>query len=444
MENGNAYRCFCSPKRLDQLGKSRKELGLPTDYDRLCASLSSEESADRAHNGEKHVVRLLAPSSYPHFTDIIYGRIGHGGSGANAGIVHKHGEIVYEDPVLLKSDGTPTYHLANVVDDHAMDITHVVRATEWIASTPKHLALYSAFGWEPPAFAHVGLLVDAEGRKLSKRAMDTTLSTLREQGWLKDAVVNFAALLGCSYERRSDVMDLDELVEAFKGKFTKGNTIVAEEKLRYLQRAHAERAVAKGSAALGSAMFEMVDSVREQVSELKNDAGESKPLILAARDSPDFAHRIVKLDARNYLSPKQFAQRNALLFTKPDDNELRNAMRKLTHDVPLHEREVGHVLRRFCDRLRANEKDLEGASNKMPKLVQDGCAICLPRDLAVEDKPASEKQRSALWYKVLRAALVAGMPGPSVADVMDLWGSEETLARLDAAIECLEDIIRST
>lgn len=133
--------------------------------------------------------------------------------GFAAGVTHKLGEIAYEDPVLLKSDGRPTYHLANVVDDHMMGITHVVRATEWISSTPKHLALYDAFGWKPPDFAHVGLLVDTAGRKLSKRDMDTEITSFKRQGILPEALVNFAALLGWSHGRRSDIMDPQQLVD---------------------------------------------------------------------------------------------------------------------------------------------------------------------------------------------------------------------------------------
>lgn len=186
-------------------------LGLPTDYDRQCVTISAVESEERAANGEAHVIRLKAPDAYPEFCDLVYGMIARSAGGFTAGITHKLGEIAYEDPVLLKSDGRPTYHLANVVDDHLMEITHVVRATEWISSTPKHLALYDAFGWKAPEFAHVGLLVDDAGRKLSKRNLDTEVAAFRNQGFLPEAVLNFAALLGWSHSRRSDVMDLQQL-----------------------------------------------------------------------------------------------------------------------------------------------------------------------------------------------------------------------------------------
>ena len=210
--SGHAYRCFCSLQRLDQLTRLRQSLGLPTDYDRTCEGIPKEESDDRAHKGEAHVIRFKAPERYPEFRDLIYGKIGRD-KGDNLGIIMKHGEVAYEDPVLLKTDGRPTYHLANVVDDHHMMITHVVRATEWISSTPKHLALYEAFGWTPPTFAHVGLLVDETGRKLSKRNFDTDIANFRNMGVLPETLVNFVALLGWSHEQKSDVMNLEQLVE---------------------------------------------------------------------------------------------------------------------------------------------------------------------------------------------------------------------------------------
>ena len=121
----HAYRCFCSSERLHKLAKARAQLGLPTDYDRTCAGIPEQESADRASSGEAHTVRLKVPDKYPNFDDLVYGSVG---NASLKGRTFKHGQHVYEDPILLKSDGLPTYHLANVVDDHLMRITHVVRA----------------------------------------------------------------------------------------------------------------------------------------------------------------------------------------------------------------------------------------------------------------------------------------------------------------------------
>jgi len=203
--SGHAYRCFCSSERLASLAEQRSNLGLPTDYDRTCTSIPSAESEDRASRGEAHVIRLKVPDAYPEFNDIVYGLVG------RETAPQRHVGDSWEDPILLKSDGLPTYNLANVVDDHHMQITHVVRGTEWMAMTPKHLAMYEAFGWQPPQFAHVGLLTGIDGAKLSKRTGSTDVRSFREQGVLPEALVNFVALLGWSNRKSSDVMSLKEL-----------------------------------------------------------------------------------------------------------------------------------------------------------------------------------------------------------------------------------------
>lgn len=211
-----------------------------------CSSLSSEVSRQRARSGvEAFTVRLLEPADAQKrvYSDLVYGKIqrlkrspvapqttSEDGIGADAA-----------DTVLMKSDGTPTYHFANVVDDHLMQITHVIRGLEWMASTPLHYNIYSAFGWEPPQFAHVGLLVDQNQAKLSKRNLDLALdvaSMRDEHGVLPYTLNNFLALLGWSNPTENDVMDIEALIRNFDLKFTKGNTMVRMEKLWYLQKQH--------------------------------------------------------------------------------------------------------------------------------------------------------------------------------------------------------------
>lgn len=153
-------------------------------------------------------MRLKAPDRYPKFKDLVYGNVVASFKELNQS---KRADDAYDDPILLKSDGLPTYHLANVVDDHHMKITHVIRGTEWLTSTPKHLAMYNAFGWTPPAFAHVGLLVDETGNKLSKRNFDTDIDSFRKREIFPETLNNFVALLGWSHDKRSDVMSMKEL-----------------------------------------------------------------------------------------------------------------------------------------------------------------------------------------------------------------------------------------
>lgn len=207
VSNGHAYRCFCSSERLDSLARHRNAAGLSAGYDRQCADIPAAESEERASKNETHVVRLRA-NDYPMFNDLVYGKTGQNRPKSKLDMI----ERVWDDPILVKSDGHPTYHLANVVDDHLMDITHVIRGTEWMPSTPMHVALYNAFNWTPPSFGHVPLLVDKAGQKLSKRNADIDLSSFKDkQGLFPETLVNFAALLGWSHTQKSDVFNLEEL-----------------------------------------------------------------------------------------------------------------------------------------------------------------------------------------------------------------------------------------
>ena len=229
-------------------------------YDRACATLTSEESYNRAALGEPHVIRLKSPEQPPVVQDLIFGKVQDKWKdyrNKNAG------DSAWDDPILLKSDGMPTYHLANVIDDHLMRITHVIRGSEWLSTTSRHIALYNAFGWEPPLFAHVGLLVDAHGQKLSKRdsGVDTDIKSYRDKGYLPEALVNFVSLLGWSHKEGIDFMTLQKMVEIFAPKFTKGNTTVNLGKLAFLQKKHAAVRAEQG----GQAFEDMVDSVAEEV-----------------------------------------------------------------------------------------------------------------------------------------------------------------------------------
>jgi len=224
LEKGQAYRCFCSADRLEKIRKEREaEKSQETGYDRHCRAIDTEESTRRAEAGESFTVRLKipleedlkngkpddVPAAVTRFTDKLLGDIEWKNSDINP------------DPVLLKSDGFPTYHLANVVDDHLMGITHVLRAQEWLSSTPLHVLLYQAFGWEPPVFCHLPMVMGQDGKKLSKRHGAASVDEFRRQGYLAEALVNYTALLGCSYEEGSrsaghaDLYKLEELENYF-------------------------------------------------------------------------------------------------------------------------------------------------------------------------------------------------------------------------------------
>lgn len=227
LENGSAYRCFCTAERMEKvrvLQRARKE---NPGYDGHCRGLSREESDARAAQAESHVYRLRMPKDGE--TVVADALRGH--------VAFDNSQI--DDQVLLKSDGLPTYHMANVVDDHLMQITHVIRAEEWINSTPKHLHLYAAFGWEPPVFVHMPLLRNADKSKISKRKNPTSLEYYQRSGILPEAMLNFLALMGYSRkdEHGNDLehFDFDALVSDLDlSRISLGGPVFDLEKLKWI------------------------------------------------------------------------------------------------------------------------------------------------------------------------------------------------------------------
>lgn len=199
IQEGKAYRCFCPPDELaaHKLAHRDHHSAPPPNP---CIHLSSEESAERAYKGDTHAVIFKSAPEPTEIQDIVYGSFKR--------------RLPEDDFILRKRDGFPTYHFANVVDDHAMKITHVVRGAEWLVSTPKHVELYKALQWTPPAFAHVGLLVDPKRQKLSKRALGADLSSYKEEHILPSALLNFVALLGWNPGLSQDeVLTLQDMAE---------------------------------------------------------------------------------------------------------------------------------------------------------------------------------------------------------------------------------------
>ncbi len=201
IEKGLAYPCFCSAERLDALRKEQTEKKMAPKYDRHCLSLDLEEAKERMKN-EPYVLRFKIPEGRSEFVDSVRGKI----SFENKNL---------DDFVLMKSDGFPTYHFAVVVDDYLMEISHVFRGEEWIPSTPKHILLYQAFGWEAPVFGHLTTILNTVGGKLSKRDGDVSVSDFRKKGYLPEAIVNFIALLGWNPKTEQEIFSLKELEEIF-------------------------------------------------------------------------------------------------------------------------------------------------------------------------------------------------------------------------------------
>lgn len=202
VEKGSAYYCFCSKKRLEELRNQQQIAKLQTKYDRHCLKLDKDEIRSRLEAGESNVIRLLIPDGQTTFHDEIRGAI-----------TIDNSQI--DDQVLMKTDGFPTYHLAVVVDDHLMGVTHIIRGEEWISSVPKHVVLYKAFGFPLPAFAHLPLILNPDKSKLSKRQGDVAVEDYLKKGYLPEALINFVALLGFNPSGDREIYTMAELVDAF-------------------------------------------------------------------------------------------------------------------------------------------------------------------------------------------------------------------------------------
>lgn len=223
VERGRAYRCFCTPERLEALREEQRAAKLTPGYDRHCRTIEISESEQRAAAGEPYTVRLATPiEGTTSFVDRLRGPV-----------EIRNDQV--DDQVLLKSDGFPTYHLANVVDDHLMKISHVIRAEEWISSTPKHVMLYQAFGWDQPEWIHMPLLRNSDKSKISKRKNPVSIDYYKDAGILAPALLNFLAIMGWSFGNDREKFTLAEMIEVFSwDKMSLGGPVFNPDKLRWL------------------------------------------------------------------------------------------------------------------------------------------------------------------------------------------------------------------
>lgn len=225
IDSGHAYFCFCSAERLEMVRNRQIALKLPPAYDKSCRNLSAVEIAQKKIEHASWVIRMKVPEvGEITFNDIIRGDV-----------TFNYKNV--DDQVLMKSDGFPTYHLAVVVDDHDMQISHVIRGEEWLSSTPKHILLYQYFGWQAPEFAHLPLMLNPDRSKLSKRQGDVAVEDYREKGYLPEALVNFIAFLGWNPGDTREIFSLSELVQEFSlDRVGKSGAVFNVEKLNWLNQ----------------------------------------------------------------------------------------------------------------------------------------------------------------------------------------------------------------
>ncbi|XP_013786927.1 probable glutamate--tRNA ligase, mitochondrial isoform X1 [Limulus polyphemus] len=248
LENGTAYRCFCTESRLKLLRKEALRLREIPKYDNRCRGLSTEEIQARLKENQPYVVRFKLEDGPLTFLDQIYGPI-------TLNISETEG-----DPVIIKSDGYPTYHLACVVDDYSMEISHVLRGVEWQVSTPKHLMMYQAFGWTPPVFAHLPLLLNRDGTKLSKRQGDIHVENFKNEGYFPEAVINFIVNIGGGFgKHQRKLFPIEELIVKFNLEKVNVNSCRIEvEKMKDYNRQHLQH------------IMEDENNLQDLVNQLKN------------------------------------------------------------------------------------------------------------------------------------------------------------------------------
>ena len=395
LDCGRAYRCFCTPERIEQVRREREAARSPeTGYDRLCRQIGDEESARRAAAGEAHTIRLKIPlGETTRFRDYLLGDI-----------EWKNGDV-NPDPVLLKSDGFPTYHLANVVDDHLMKITHVLRAQEWLASTPLHVIMYKSFGWDPPEFCHLPMVMGQDGKKLSKRHGATSIDEFRKQGYLPEALINYVALLGASYEDGRDIYSLRELEELFAlDKLNKAPAIFDYKKLEWFNgqyirmKSDAELAALCLPSAMEAGLF------GERGDE---PSAEQRGLFAAAM--PLVRERLVFVN--------EAAEKIAYLFREP---ELPAPEEFIPKKADLAE--AARLLRMGAEMMRPIAEARDDAS----------------AEAFVKEQAEQKSVKLGDLMMPLRVALTGGRVSPPLFGSARLLGAERSIARVERALHLLE------
>ncbi|MDY4735791.1 glutamate--tRNA ligase [Terrisporobacter sp.] len=260
LDSGKAYYCFCTKERLDEVREKQREAGETAKYDGHCRDLTKEEVEAKIAAGEPYVIRLRLPEN--HVIKFVDGVRGETEFNTND----------LDDQVLIKTDGFPTYHFAVVVDDHLMKITHVIRGEEWVSSTPKHVYLYEAFGWEAPKFVHLPNILNKEKKKLSKRHGDVAVEDFKKKGYLPEGLVNYVALVGWSPEENKEIFSMEELEQAFSiERVSKSGGVFDTEKLNWVNQHYMKYGDDEVLTALATPFLVEAGFVTEQEAEERHD-----------------------------------------------------------------------------------------------------------------------------------------------------------------------------
>lgn len=375
---GYAYYCFCSPERLEKIRQEQKKRGQVPMYDRHCRQIDLKEARKRIARGEKAVIRMKIPDNQKIVVPDLL-----------------RGEIVFDskmidDQILIKSDGFPTYHLAVVVDDHLMKITHVVRGEEWLPSAPKHVLLYQYFGWPMPVFVHTPTLRNPDKSKLSKRHGHTSLDWYREQGFLPEALLNFLALLGWSHPEEKEIFSFDDFIRLFDLKdINPIGPVFDLKKLEWMNGVYIRQKSNRELTQLLKPFLPKMD--RDQIVQAVPLIKERVKKLVEAVGLLEFVWRRVDYE------PELLLQRG---LTKEQAREMV---------------------------LKAKEVVEEIGVAKVEELQQK-----------LLDLIARENWNTGAFFMVFRIAICGKKVTPPIVESLPLIGQKETLARLDLALEKLK------
>ncbi len=381
---GNAYYCFCSQERLQKLREEQEKQKLPqVKYDKHCLNLTTEEIEKKIKDKLPFVIRLnVKPNQKIIFNDIIRGQV-------------EFDSNNIDDQILIKSDDYPTYHLANVVDDHLMKISHVIRGEEWLSSTPKHVILYDAFGWERPKFAHLPLLLNPDKSKLSKRQGDVAVEDYRDKGYLKEALINFVALLGWNAGDDREFYYLNELIEAFSlERVNKSGAVFDIVKLNSLNAEHLRR---KSNGELLQML--KTELIKSEFADLSFSDERLLLIIEAMKERVSFVH--------------EFISNCKYFYKEPEEYELKSIEKNWKPETPDHLRKFINLIAQINN---PSKQDYENALTKVAEELNLG--------------------KGKLIHP-LRLAVSGQSTGPGMFDLLYILGKEEVIKRIEKAIESI-------
>lgn len=384
IEKGHAYYCFCTPERLQTLKEEQAAQKLPqAKYDKHCLSLSKSEVEEKLASGIAHVIRLnVIPNQKIVFNDIIRNRV-------------EFDSCNIDDQVLIKGDGYPTYHMANVVDDHLMQISHVIRGEEWLSSTPKHVLLYDFFGWEKPIFAHLPLLLNPDRSKLSKRQGDVAVEDYRAKGFLKEALVNFVALLGWNAGDDKEFYYMNELIESFSLERVNNSGAVFDlEKLNWINAEHLRK----------KADSDLLILLKEEI--LNSEFS-------TLNFTDEYLLQIISAMKERVSFVKEYLTKSPYFFVAPKEYEEASRLKNWKQETP---EQLTELKNKFAELSNPAKEDYE---------------------TALKQTAAELNVSAGKLIHPLRLALSGISTGPGMYDLLFILGKEEVLKRIENALKII-------